>query len=50
MTCNHASIYYSMKEFWFKCKKCGEKLVYCDFQSYQMFCKYLKIPLTKLTQ
>ena len=50
MICTHESICYSMEELFFKCKNCGKKLIFCNYQTYQMFCAYLRIPLTKLTQ
>jgi len=50
MICNHPSIRYSKIESYFICKKCGERLIYCDFRSYKMFCFYAKISLSKLIE
>jgi len=46
--CDHLSICYSKEELFFKCKNCGVKLIFCDNESYRMFCGYLDIPVTKL--
>jgi len=48
--CDHPYIRYSELESCFKCKKCNEKLIECDFQSYKMFCFYAQIPISKLIE
>jgi len=48
MTCNHKSIFYSKDDLFFKCKKCGEKLIFCNYDAYRMFCGYVGIPLNQL--
>ncbi len=40
MSCEHNAICYSKTESFFKCKICGEKLVYAGEDEYKMFCVF----------
>jgi len=50
MTCKHPSICYSRKEYYFKCRVCGEKLVYAGIDEYLMFCKYAELSTLDLLE